>query len=122
MRFSVLLWYTSTVKPTIPFSDFSRLDLRVGTINTVDPVEGADNLFRLTVDLGEIGTRQLVAGLRKSHESEDLLGKQIVVVVNLEEKEIRGITSSGMLLAADTKEKPVLLILEGDVPAGTNIR
>lgn len=110
------------MKPTIPFSDFSRLDFRVGTIKTAESVEGADNLFRLSVDLGEIGTRQLVAGLRKSYQPQDLLGKQIVVVVNLEEREIRGLISSGMLLAADDKEKPVLLIPEEEVPSGTTVR
>jgi len=119
---SVSLWYTSTVKATIPFSDFSRLDLRVGTIQTADPVEGADNLLKITVDLGEVGKRQLIAGLRKSHTTSDLVGKQIVVVVNLEEKEIRGLTSSGMLLAADCEEKPILISPQEEVVPGTTIR
>ncbi len=110
------------MKPTIPFSDFSRLDFRVGTIKSAEAVEGADNLLRISVDLGEIGTRQLIAGLRKSHTLKDLVGKQIVVVVNLEEKEIRGLASCGMLLAADTKDKPVLLIPEEKVPEGTTVR
>ncbi|OGY17779.1 MAG: methionine--tRNA ligase [Candidatus Chisholmbacteria bacterium RIFCSPLOWO2_01_FULL_50_28] len=110
------------MKATIPFSDFSRLDLRVGTIQTADPVEGADNLLKITVDLGEVGKRQLIAGLRKSHTTSDLVGKQIVVVVNLEEKEIRGLTSSGMLLAADCEEKPILISPQEEVVPGTTIR
>lgn len=110
------------MKPTISFSDFSRLDLRVGTVTSATPVEGTDHLLQLAVDLGDVGERRLVAGIAQTHPSKALVGKQIVVVVNLEEKEIRGIISQGMLLAAEQEGQPVLLVPETEVPAGTRIR
>ena len=110
------------MKPTIPFSDFSRLDLRVGTVSHAEPVQGTENLLRLEVDLGDGGPRQLVAGLARTHKTSELIGKEIVVIVNLEAREIRGVTSQGMLLAADVDGTPVLLVPENDVPPGTKIR
>lgn len=110
------------MKPTIPFSDFSRLDLRVGIVTAAKPIADTDNLLQLTVDLGEVGKRQLVGGLARTHKSSKLVGKQVVVVVNLEVREIRGINSQGMLLAAEVEGAPVLLVPEKDVPSGTKIR
>lgn len=116
------MWYTSKVKPTIPFSDFSRLDLRVGTVTSAEAIEGTNNLLRLEVDLGDVDKRKLVAGLAKTYRQADLVGKQIVVLVNLEAKEIRGVASQGMLLAADCEGEPTLLLPESEVPPGTKIR
>jgi methionyl-tRNA synthetase len=110
------------VKPTVPFSDFSRLDLRVGIINKAEPIKGADFLLQLSVDLGDVGTRKLVAGLARTHKPSELVGKQIAVVVNLEAREIQGVNSQGMLLAADCEGKPVLLVPEEDVSSGTKVR
>jgi methionine--tRNA ligase beta chain len=110
------------VKPTIPFSDFSRLDLRVGTVTKAEQIEGTANLLRLDVELGDVGRKQLVAGLAQTHKPSDLIGKQIAVVVNLEAREIRGVNSQGMLLAADFNETPVLLFPEKNVPSGAKIR
>lgn len=110
------------MKPTVPFSDFSRLDLRVGTVITAKPIAGTNNLLQLSVDLGDVGERKLVAGLARTHQASDLVGKQIVVVVNLEARKIRGVDSQGMLLAADVNGVPVLLFPEKDVPPGAKIR
>lgn len=110
------------MKPTISFSDFSKLDLCVGTVKRAKLVRGTDKLLMLEVDFGEKRYRKLVAGIAKTHEVEKLVGKQVVVVTNLEPREIRGVESQGMLLAADVNGKPVLLTLESEVPSGTKVR
>lgn len=116
------MWYTSWVKPTVPFSEFSKLDLIVGTIKSAKSLKGTDNLLVLGVDLGEGGLRKLIAGLTKTHQVSKLVGKQIVLVANLEAREIKGVRSEGMLLAADVEGKPVLLTPDKEVPSGTKIR
>ena len=83
----------------VPFADFSKLDFRVGVIREAEPVAGASRLYRLRVDLGT-ETRTCVAGIRESYKPEELLGKSVVVVTNLEKRTIRGIESEAMLLAA----------------------
>jgi methionine--tRNA ligase beta chain len=110
------------VKPTLPFSEFSKLELLIGEIISTDKIEGADKLLLLQVDLGEFGKRQLVAGIAETHKGKKLKGKQVVVVANLEGKEIRGQRSEGMLLAADEAGKPILLKPERKVINGTRVR
>jgi len=106
---------------TIPFSDFQKLDLRIGKIENVEEVEGLDKLYKLTVDLGEPTKRTLLAGLKESHQPYELLGKLIVVIANLEPREIGGVRSEGMLLAAISGEKPILLIPEEEVKPGSKV-
>jgi len=105
----------------INFEEFQKIDLRVGKIIEVEKVEGTDKLLKLKVDLGE-EKRQLVAGIAKFYQPEDLVGKEIVVVVNLEPKTFRGIESQGMLLAADVQGRPVILKPDEEVPPGTKVR
>jgi methionyl-tRNA synthetase len=99
----------------LTIDEFQRLELRVATILSAQPHPNADRLLVLTVDLGN-EQRQLVAGIRAHYAPETLVGKQIVVVVNLEPAMLRGVESQGMLLAASdaegrlaivTPEKPV---------------
>ncbi|MBU1197900.1 hypothetical protein KJ765_05325 [Candidatus Micrarchaeota archaeon] len=106
---------------TVSFSDFAKLELRIGKIMAVEPVEGTDKLYKLSVRLGE-ETRTLVAGLAESYAADELMGMKIVVVANLEPKSLKGIESQGMLLAADENGTPVLLTPEKDVSDGTPIR
>ena len=80
------------------YEDFERLDLRVGVVRDVQPVEGAERLWRLSVDLGT-GVRTCVAGLRGSYEAEALVGRSVVVLANLEPRAIRGVRSEVMVLA-----------------------
>ncbi len=103
----------------ITLDDFQQLDLRIGTVIEAETIEGTDKLLRLEVDLGD-EWRQLVAGLAQSHEPESLTGTQVVVVTNLEPRELKGVESQGMLLAAGSK-KPVLLRPESEVDTGTRI-
>ncbi len=106
---------------TISFSEFQKLDIRIGRILEAERVEGTRNLIRLEVDIGK-EKRQLVAGVARWYKPEELEGKLIVVLANLEPKKIRGIESQGMLLAADVEGKPVLLTVEEEVPPGTKVR
>jgi len=105
----------------VRFEDFQKIDLRVGKILEAQKIEGSEKLLKLIVDLGN-EKRQLVAGIAKHYKPENLIGKEIVVVVNLEPKKIMGIESQGMLLAADVNGEPVILIPEKEVPPGTKIR
>ncbi len=96
--------------------------MRVGEIVAAERIEGSNKLLRLKVSLGEEGERQIIAGLGKKYALEELVGRQIVIVVNLEPKQMMGEESQGMLLAADGPEGPVFLTPEQPVPPGTNIR
>jgi methionyl-tRNA synthetase len=84
----------------VTFDEFMRIDLRVGLITEVHDIDGAEKLFRIVVDMGT-GTRQLVAGLKPWYSAEDLVGRKTAVVCNLEPATIRGVESSGMVLASD---------------------
>ena len=109
----------------VEYSDWEKLDLRVGKILKVEDIEGADKLYKLQVDLGkELGKRTLCAGIKKYYSKEDLKGKKIVVFANLKPRMLRGIESQGMLLAASDKddEKVVLISPENDIEVGSKIR
>ncbi len=107
----------------VNIEQFAALDLRVGEIKSVEPHPKADRLFVMTVDLGEESPRQLVAGIRAHREADELVGKRIVVVANLEPAKLRGVESQGMLLAAGGRDGVdlALLTVDQDVPVGTRI-
>ena len=107
---------------TISFEDFMKLDIRVGTIKQALPHPNADKLLILKIDEGKDELRQLVAGIKESYKPEEIIGKQIVFLANLEPKELRGEMSQGMILAADDNGKPVLLIPEKEVPNGSIVK
>ncbi len=106
-------------RETLAFSDFGRLDLRVGRIRSATDVAGADRLLRLTVELGG-ETRDCVAGIKGSYASEDLVGRSVVVVANLEPRTIRGLHSECMLLAAQG-EILSLIVPDRPVEPGTPV-
>lgn len=103
----------------ISFEEFQALDLRVGRITGAEPIEGADKLLELAVDIGP-ETRQVVAGLRQLHDVEDLPGTRVVLLANLEKAELFGVESDGMVLAAG--EQADLLTTHGETPPGTTIK
>ncbi len=106
---------------TIKFDDFKKVDLRVGKILEVEEIEGTDTLYLLTVDIGD-ETMKLVAGIKPLYEKQQLIGKTIIIVANLEPKKIRGIESKGMLLATLFDNKLSILTTDKeDVPAGSKI-
>lgn len=105
----------------ITFADFKKLDIRIGSIVSAEKIEGTDKLLKLVVDLGK-EKRQLVAGVAQYYKARDLVGKQVPVVVNLKPRQIKGIESQGMILAADEAGKPVLLHPDKQVAAGSVVR
>lgn len=102
---------------SIPFDDFKKVELKVATILSAERVEGSEKLLKLQVDAGE--PRQVIAGIGTKYAPENLVGRQIVIVANLEPRMLMGLESQGMLLAA---EGPVLLKPDFDVPSGSSIR
>jgi methionine--tRNA ligase beta chain len=93
----------------VTYDDFKKLELRIGEIVEADIVAGSSNLMKIIVDIGA-ERRQIVAGIAKYYSASDLIGKQIVVLINLEPKTIRGIESNGMLLAAVENEDNIALL------------
>lgn len=106
------------------YEEFSKIELKVGIIKNAELVPNSDKLLRLEVDAGEEKARQLVAGIAQFYKPAELIGKRIILVANLEPRNIRGLLSQGMLLAADLESEGriVLLTTDSDVPAGTKIR
>ncbi len=138
----------------VSYDEFKKMDMRVGTIRAVEPVEGTDKLLKCQIDFGEFEAvelsaavtsdesaeasteivaeapalvpklRQIVSGIREFFpEYEKLVGKQVLYIVNLEPRMIRGVESRGMLMAVDGKDgKPVFLSPEVEVNAGSHVR
>lgn len=95
----------------VPYADFEKMDFRVGKILSVEDHPNADKLYLVEVDLGKIGKRKLVAGLKKYYTPKALIGKLCVVFVNLQPAEIRGVKSEGMILAAADEENDKVQII-----------
>ena len=107
----------------IPFSDFQKVELRVGKIITAEPMEGSEKLLKLKVNLGvEIGEKQIIAGIGKAYEPEKLVGREIIIAANLEPRILMGLESQGMLLAAHSENGPVLLMPETNAEPGAKIQ
>src|SRR3989344_4136192 len=97
----ISIFLKQNMAETIKFSDWQKLDLRTGKILNIEDVEGADKLYKLSVDLGkELGKRTIVAGIKEHYKKEQLKNKTCIIFTNLEPRKIRGIESQGMLLAA----------------------
>lgn len=107
--------------PRLSIDDFRRLQLRVATIRSAERVAGADRLLRLEVDLGA-EQRQIVAGIARHYAPEDLPGRQVVIVANLEPATIRGVRSEGMLLAASDGDQLTLVSPERLISPGSTVR
>jgi len=105
----------------ITYEFFKKLDMKIGKVLSAMSVEGTDKLIRLEVDIGS-GKIQIVAGMAEFRDPDDLVGKQVPILVNLEPRKFRGIESHGMILAADVGGRPILLHPEVEVPPGSTIR
>ncbi|MFQ5647744.1 MAG: methionine--tRNA ligase subunit beta [Candidatus Aenigmatarchaeota archaeon] len=105
----------------ISFSDWEKIDIRMGKVLSAEKVEGTEKLLKLSVDLGEESPRQLVASIAMNYMPEELVGKSIPVLANLEPKNFRGVESHGMLLAIDLNDDCVLLHPNKEVPAGVKV-
>ena len=106
---------------TIPYEDFAKLDLRVAKIDSVEKIPGKTKIVKGVVELGS-EKRDVIIGGAEFYQPEDLIGKTVIVVANLEPKKLAGIESNAMLLAADVNDKPYWLTVNEDVPAGTKIK
>jgi len=107
-------------KPMISYDDFARLDLRIMRILEAELVPKADKLLKLKVDLGS-QTRELIAGIAQSYKPEDIIGKTVVMLANLEPRTIRGVKSEGMILCAHGENALSLLIPDRQVKPGSKI-
>ena len=110
------------VENIISIDDLMKAKLQVGQILEVEKVEGADKLYKLSVDVGEENPRVIVSGLVPYYKEEELLNKKVVVCTNLKPAKLRGIMSNGMLLAAGENKIVKLLTVDGDIEVGSNIR
>ncbi len=114
----------------ITYDEFKKMDIRIGTIKEIEPVPETDKLLRCQIDFNEVDEegnkklRQIVSGIREYYpEYEKLIGKQVLYIVNLEPRKIKGFESQGMLMAVDGKdERPVFLVPDGEVQSGTQVR
>lgn len=103
----------------ISLDEFRKIEIRIGKILSAEKVENADKLLKLEVDFGsEVGKRQIVSGIAEYYKEEDLVGKKLPFIVNLEPRKFKGVESQGMLLAL-SGDKPVLLIPAEEVEEGT---
>lgn len=111
------------MKPQIDYADFEKLDIRVGEVVEAAFPDWSHKLIRLVMDFGEgLGRRVLFSGIRKWYTPEDLVGKKMAVIVNLEPKMMGEEESQGMIIMADTEEKPILIFLPEALKPGTVIR
>ncbi|HEY3268043.1 MAG TPA: methionine--tRNA ligase [Armatimonadota bacterium] len=108
--------------PRITIDDFRKVELKVARVLTAERVPKADKLLHMTIDVGEPEPRSLVAGVAQHYTPEEMVGKSIIVVANLQPAKIRGVQSNGMLLAAEADGKVILLGPLGDLPPGASVR
>lgn len=114
----------------VTYEEFKKMDIRVGTIREVEPVPETDKLLRCQIDFnekdaeGNMQLRQIVSGIHEFYpDYQQLVGKQVLYIVNLEHRTIKGIESQGMLMAVDGMDgKPVFLTPEVEVNSGSKVR
>ena len=112
-----------TAPEKIAIEDFAKVEMRVGQVKTAERIVGADKLLKLTVDIGS-EVRQICAGIAQYYEPESLVGRKVVVVVNLAPRKLRGVESNGMIVAASVgpEGKPVLAAFTEDVEVGARLK
>ncbi|MBI4990572.1 methionine--tRNA ligase [Candidatus Gottesmanbacteria bacterium] len=111
------------VKDVVSFSDFQKLDLRVGKVIKAEAVEGSRNLVRMNVDLGsDYGVQKILAGIGEWYKQKDVKGKKFIFVANLAPKQMMREMSSGMILCADIDEKAVVIPVDKKIPEGAIVR
>jgi methionyl-tRNA synthetase len=107
----------ASYKPEVPIQAFEKVDLRVAKVLHAEPIPRSQKLLKLKVDAGE--ERTVVAGIAESYQSENLIGKQVIIVANLKPAKLMGVLSSGMVLTASDKDKCKLITVDGEVEPGT---
>ena len=107
--------------PNITYDDFAKLDLRIAKIVSTEKILGKSRIIKGVIDLGD-EKREVVIGGAEYYQPEELVGKTVVVIANLEPRKIAGFESNAMLLAADVNDKPFWLTVQEDIPLGTKIK
>ena len=105
----------------VSYDDFSKLDLRVAKIVSTEKIPEKSRIIKGTISLGD-EERDVIIGGAQFYEPEDLVGKLVIVIANLEPKKMAGVESNAMLLAADIDDKPFWLTVSENVPEGTKIK
>ena len=105
----------------ITIDDFKKVELKVAKVLSAEPIEGSDKLLKLQIDLGS-EQRQILSGIAEFYKPEELVGRQIVIIANLEPRQMMGLESNGMILAAGDGELISLLAPDKELPPGTSIR
>ena len=105
----------------ISYDDFAKLDLRVAKIIETEPIPGKSRIIKGTIDLGD-DERTVIIGGAQYFQPEEIVGKTVIVLANLEPKKMAGVESNAMLLAADVDDKPFWLTVTEDVPLGSPIK
>jgi methionyl-tRNA synthetase len=109
--------------PKIEIGDFTKVDLRVGQVLSAEPVKGADKLLHMKIDIGEAQPRTIVAGIAEAYKPDQMVGRKVVIVANLQPRKLRGIESNGMIVAASPDGgKPILAGFLEDVPVGARLK
>ena len=107
----------------ISIDDFAKIDLRVGVVQSAERVKGADKLLHMMVDIGEPQPRSIVAGIALAYSPEQMVGRKVVIVANLQPRKLRGVESNGMIVAASLEGgAPVLAGFLEDVPVGARLK
>ncbi len=109
------------ISETISIEDFCKVDMRVAEVKECEKVPKAKKLLKLQLDDG-FGTRQVVSGIAKWYEPEDLIGKKVIVVANLSPAKLCGVESQGMIVAADIGEDARVIFVDKDIPNGSKLR
>jgi methionine--tRNA ligase beta chain len=100
--------------------EFQKMDFRVAKILSAERIEGSEKLLKLSIDAGE--PKQIISGIAKAYAPEELVGKEVVIIANLDPRTMMGLESQGMILAAHGENgEPVVLTVEREVPAGSKI-
>jgi methionyl-tRNA synthetase len=109
--------------PKIAIDDFGKVDLRVGEVRFAERVKGSDKLLHMKVDIGEGEPRTIVAGIAEAYAPEQMLGRKVVIVANLQPRKLKGIESNGMIVAASIEGgKPVLAGFHEEIPVGARLK
>lgn len=102
------------MKEEINYSVFEKLDIRSAKIIDVEEIEGADKLYKLTLDVGELGERIVCAGVKEHYSIKELKGKKVIYLANLKLRKLKGVESHGMILAASSNNHDKIMLLSAD--------
>ena len=106
----------------VSYDDFAKLDIRVARVVRAEPIEGKSKIVRGVIDLGGDDLRDVIIGGAQYYSTDELAGRTVIVIANLEPKRLAGVESNAMLLAADVDDRPFWLTVQGDVPLGSPIK